>query len=83
MADFARNLRPMTGRLVVDRTGLADAFDLELTWAPDQIPAGVMTPPIDAPSLFVAIQEQLGPKLEPTKAPIDVIVIDLNGQIPH
>jgi uncharacterized protein (TIGR03435 family) len=77
MADFARNLGPMTGRPVIDRTGLTGAFDLELRWTPDQMPAGAPAlPATDAPALFVAIQEQLGLKLEPTKAPLEVIVIE-------
>jgi uncharacterized protein (TIGR03435 family) len=70
----------ITGRSVVDRTGLTGAWDLELLFAPDP---GRGTPPPDAPpadpdapSLFTALQEQLGLKLESTKAPIEVLVID-------
>ena len=63
------------GRQVVDRTGLTGLFDIDLEWTPD--PAGATAPPPDAgPSIFTAVQEQLGLKLEPATAPIDVIVID-------
>ena len=56
------------GRPVFDRTGLKDYFDIDLQWAPN--------PTDDGPSLFTAVQEQLGLKLESTKAPLDVIVIE-------
>lgn len=64
------------GRMVVDRTGLTGAWDFELTFAPEN--RGPDAPPADpnAPSFFTAIQEQLGLKLEPTKGPVDVLVID-------
>jgi uncharacterized protein (TIGR03435 family) len=81
MKDVARNLAPMTGRLVVDRTGLTGAYDLELSFTPDQLPAaapGSSAPVIDpnGPSLFTALQEQLGLKLAATTGPVDVLVID-------
>jgi len=75
LADFARNLSGSTGRYVVDRTGLSGYFDIELTFAPDQVGAGG-TDPSDVPSLFAAIQEQLGLKLESQRVPVDVLVID-------
>ena len=64
------------GRMVVDRTGLTGSWDFELTFAPEN--RGPDAPPADpnAPSFFTAIQEQLGLKLEPTKGPVDVLVID-------
>jgi uncharacterized protein (TIGR03435 family) len=67
---------------VLDRTGITGAFDLELDWTPDQ-PASPTDAAraIDRPadpglSIFTALQEQLGLKLESTKGPVDVIVID-------
>jgi uncharacterized protein (TIGR03435 family) len=57
-------------RKVLDRTGLAGQFDVELKWTPD------LAPPDGGPSIFTAIEEQLGLKLESGKAPIDVLVID-------
>ena len=76
MADFARNLSPSTGRIVLDRTGLTGPFDIELKFTPDPLGPGVGDPATDVPSLFVAIQEQLGLKLEAVRAPVDVLVID-------
>jgi uncharacterized protein (TIGR03435 family) len=76
MADFARNLSPSTGRIVLDRTGLTGPFDIELKFTPDPLRPGVGDPATDVPSLFVAIQEQLGLKLEAVRAPVDVLVID-------
>ena len=75
---------PGINRPVVDRTGLTGAFDFDLTYTPDQMPQGERPPgapplpPVDpnGPSLFTALQEQLGLKLEPTRGPVDVIVID-------
>jgi uncharacterized protein (TIGR03435 family) len=72
----------LTGRVVVDRTGLIGEWDFELTFAAD---GGRGVPPADAggppsdpdlPSIFTAVQEQLGLKLEPATAPIEVVVID-------
>ena len=81
LPDVARNLAPFTGRMVVDKTGLAGTFDLDLTWTPDQIPQGPLPPgvaPIDpnGPSIFTAVQEQLGLKLDSQRGPVDVLVID-------
>ena len=61
---------PVT-RVVVDRTGLTGYFKFKLEWRPDEAPS-------DAPgvSIFTALQEQLGLKLEPARGPVDVIVID-------
>jgi uncharacterized protein (TIGR03435 family) len=68
-------------RLVVDRTGLAGNYDLELEWSPDASrpsadAAGAAATEPSGPSIFTAVQEQLGLRLEATKAPVDAIVID-------
>jgi len=68
-------------RLVIDRTGLTGNWDLEVNYTPDrsQLPPGVELPPgIDpnGPSLFTAIEEQLGLKLRPARGPVEVLVID-------
>jgi uncharacterized protein (TIGR03435 family) len=81
MAMLARNLAPQLGRTVVDRTGLDGFWDFEMTFAQENagpVPAGVELPPVDpdAPSIFTAMQEQLGLKLEATKGPVDVIIVD-------
>ncbi|MGA1982005.1 MAG: TIGR03435 family protein [Acidobacteriaceae bacterium] len=62
------------GRLVMDKTGLTGKYDFTLKWTPDM---GAGAPGTDAgPSLFTALQDELGLRLQPTKAPVDVIVID-------
>jgi len=59
----------------MDATGLSGLFDIELKWTPDQVigGAGAQT---DGTSLFAAIQEQLGLRLEARQAPITVLVIE-------
>jgi len=71
---FAREL----GHPVVDQTGLSGKYDLTLDWASSQgAPGGDAAPASDsAPSLFTAVQEQLGLKLEAQKGPIEYLVID-------
>jgi len=81
MRDVARNMAGPAGRLVIDRTGLTGPYDLELTWTPDQapvVPPGSAAPAFDpnGPSLFTALPEQLGLKLDATTAPVEVLVID-------
>ena len=71
---------PGVDRIVVDRTGLTGTFDVDLAWR-FETPAdasGALLPPPDpnAPTLFTALQEQLGLKLESTKAPVDILIID-------
>jgi uncharacterized protein (TIGR03435 family) len=56
-------------RPVVDRTGLNGEFDLELEWAADDGPDA-------GPSIFTAIQEQLGLRLEAQRAAVDMLVVD-------
>jgi uncharacterized protein (TIGR03435 family) len=58
-----------TSRIVVDRTGLSGGFAIDLEYSPDQAAT-------DNPSIFTAVQEQLGLKLESTKASVEVLVID-------
>lgn len=87
MADFAAQLQlRVLDRPVIDRTGLTDRYDFTLNWRPDefQFPrasaaqrASAVAAGADAlPDLFTAVQEQLGLKLDATKAPVDVLVID-------
>jgi uncharacterized protein (TIGR03435 family) len=69
------------GRPVIDKTGLTAYYDFKLEWAPDEgVPAPNGTREIGGdrigPTLFTAIQEQLGLKLESTKGPVEVLVID-------
>jgi len=78
-------LSQLTGRLVVDRTGLTGAYDIDLKWTPtpNQLPPGppppgVEPPQIDpnGPSLETALQEQLGLKLDAERGPVEVLVIE-------
>ena len=75
-ASFATALAGPAGRMVIDRTGMTGSWDFELTFAPEN--RGPDAPPADpnAPSFFTAIQEQLGLRLESTKGPVEVLVID-------
>ena len=75
-SSFATAFAGPAGRMVVDRTGMTGSWDFELTFAPEN--RGPDAPPADpnAPSFFTAIQEQLGLKLESTKGPVEVLVID-------
>ena len=77
IADIARALGAgVLNRPVVDRTGLSGRFNLRLAWTPDDGPMTATEDPKAPPDFFTAIQEQLGLKLESTKAPVDVLVID-------
>lgn len=73
MSDLAPMLQFHVDRPVVDRTGIRGRYDFKLQWTVDQVDAAAPDAP---PGLFTAIQEQLGLKLEPVKAPADVLVID-------
>jgi len=74
MAALARAL--ILGELhrpVVDQTGITEPFDLKLTWTSDSAALPDMP---DAVSIFTAVREQLGLKLEPARVSVDVFVID-------
>jgi uncharacterized protein (TIGR03435 family) len=68
-------------RPVEDRTGLIGKYDLKLQWNPAEL-ASVDSQGNDRPSLFSAIQEQLGLKLERITAPVDFVVVDHAQRIP-
>ena len=81
------NLSGRLGRHVVDRTGLTGRYDFALEFAPepgsDKGPGGPGDKPqapggaeLSGPSIFTALQEQLGLKLESTRGPVEVFVID-------
>lgn len=87
MQMLANNLSNQVGRPVIDRTGLKGRFDIKLEWTPDPgqdigpfgAPPGVEPPPPpdpNGPSLFAALQEQLGLRLESQKGPVEILVID-------
>jgi len=74
---LANSLSKILRRKVLDRTDLAGEFDVDLKWTPDlSTPGNNPAPPDGGPSIFTAIEEQLGLKLESGRAPIDVLVID-------
>ena len=73
MTDFVSFLMlTVKDRQVVDQTGLKGRYDFHLTYAPDPLAPDAGS----APDIFQAVQKQLGLKLQPTMAPVDVIVID-------
>jgi uncharacterized protein (TIGR03435 family) len=88
ISNLVRLLSRQLGRKVIDKTGLTGIYDFTLKWTPDQntpmfggpgggpAPADAAPPDSSGPSLFTAIQEQLGLKLESQKGPVDMIVID-------
>jgi uncharacterized protein (TIGR03435 family) len=87
---LVQQLAQQLGRRVLDQTGLKGNYDFTLKWTPDQSSAAMLqgppgggpgpdnAPPPDSsgPSIFTAIQEQLGLKLESTKGPVETLVID-------
>jgi uncharacterized protein (TIGR03435 family) len=64
-------LSNLVGRTVLDQTGLKGDYDFKMTFAPD-----LAATETDGPSIFTALQEQLGLKLEAQKGPVEVIFID-------
>jgi uncharacterized protein (TIGR03435 family) len=89
MAELAgRMLTSYVDRPVVDQTGLAERFDVHIEFVPERTSGpvtlnGVVTPDLPAPSadpagpsIFSALEKQLGLKLSPGKAPLDIIIVD-------
>lgn len=89
LAQVANSLGMFAGRIVLDRTGLTGNYDMTLTWTPDQMPQRPPGAPADqpvqfngaaidpnGPSLFTAVQEQLGLKLDSQRGPVETLVID-------
>jgi len=78
---LADSLAPFVGRVVLNRTGLTGGFNFDVTWTPEQLPPNRPDgddPRIDpnGPSIFTALREQLGLRLESQRAPVEVVVID-------
>jgi uncharacterized protein (TIGR03435 family) len=72
---LTRVLSNELGRIVVDKTNLTGTYDLILNWTPE-ISSPVGEPDTSAPSIFTAVQEQLGLKLESVKGPVSVLIVD-------
>jgi uncharacterized protein (TIGR03435 family) len=83
IALVATLLSRMEHQIVIDRTGLGGEFQVSLKWVPGSTGTGT-APEDNAPgaSLFTAIQEQLGLKLESRKGPLDVLVVDHADKVP-
>jgi uncharacterized protein (TIGR03435 family) len=86
-ANFVATLSQILGRTVIDKTDAMGLYDFDLKWtpelgqnigAPGPLPPGVPPPSTDpsGPSLVTALQEQLGLKLESSRGPVEVLVID-------
>jgi uncharacterized protein (TIGR03435 family) len=75
IADFAPILATPTGRPVVDKTGIQGNYDIDLNYT-----TGAAT--ASHPSIFAALQDQLGLVLEPQKVPIEMLIIDHVDEIP-
>jgi uncharacterized protein (TIGR03435 family) len=79
MERLAANLGDRIGRPVVDKTGLSGKFDFELSWVADlTLATGTLDPGADVsgPSIFTALQEQLGLRLNSQQGPIEMLLID-------
>lgn len=83
LTQFVSLLPRFVNRVVRDSTGLTGCFDIQLTWTPapgewvaPPPPGQSASPPAAGPSIFTAVREQLGLKLEPRTGPVDILVID-------
>jgi len=89
VAELVRVLSNMLGRTVIDKTGMSGTYDIHLPFAPDAALQGlpgvgapgdpvlpVSADPAAGATIFTAIQEELGLRLESTKGPVDVVIID-------
>jgi uncharacterized protein (TIGR03435 family) len=86
MAGLADQLARQLERPVVDKTGLTAVYTLKLEWTPDDQPAGRgeggAGEPALGPSIFTAVQEQLGLRLQTQKLPVEIIVVDRVDRAP-
>jgi uncharacterized protein (TIGR03435 family) len=76
LSNLASMLSYQVHRTVLDKTGLTGKYDLSLKWTPEDAPAQDNSTETPAPSIFTALQEQLGLKLQPAKGPVDTLFID-------
>lgn len=76
MTDFAKVLSLQVGRPTVDKTGLRGHYNFNLKWSPDLGPAASSSDLDQGPSIFTAVQEQLGLKLTSGKEPVRTLVVD-------
>jgi uncharacterized protein (TIGR03435 family) len=77
MAQLIQNISPFAGRVIIDKTALGGYYEFTLEYAAQPgNAAGVPDPADDRPSIFTALQEQLGLSLQSQRAPVEVLVID-------
>lgn len=86
LAFLGSQLSSRVNRAIVDRTGLAGKFDVDLEWTPSEATraaVAALTPGAepqvvdpDRPGIFTALEEQLGLKLEPARGPVDVLIVE-------
>ena len=76
MPYLAQFLAGRVGRMVIDQTGLKSSYDFTLEWTPDAPPLAGTTTEATGPSLFTALREQLGLRLDSTRVPVDFLVIE-------
>jgi uncharacterized protein (TIGR03435 family) len=76
---LVRFLGQTLGRPVIDKTGLPGRYDIDVRWTPEFVRPDLppaLTPEVDGPSLFTALQEQANLKLESTTGPVQQLVIE-------
>lgn len=87
MAEFIKTLSELLGKPIIDGTGVLENFDVHLEFHPDEDTVEIHTPrrtgnpdgpadPPGRPPIMIALQQQLGLKLESTKGPVEILVID-------
>ena len=76
MEALAKYLPRYVDKMVIDKTGLIGKFNFELEWSPQRLDFKTDRPPDDRPSIFTALEQQLGLKLESARVPIEAIVVD-------
>lgn len=72
VSDFAFCMSDMLDRFVVDNTGIKGRFNVQLTWTPHDL----QDQGAPGPTVFTALQEQLGLKLVPSKGPVPILIVD-------
>jgi uncharacterized protein (TIGR03435 family) len=82
LRNLTEQLSRLLNRPVLDKTGMAGAFDFALEFAPEGRGADEAGDLPVSPSLFTAVQEQLGLKLESRKAPVEILVVDKAERVP-
>jgi uncharacterized protein (TIGR03435 family) len=82
MGKLAMLLSRFTRQTVIDQTGLQGSFDVNLVWTPEKLNASAEASEAAGPTIYTALQEQLGLKLESHKGPVEVLVIDHAEKVP-